>query len=301
MYVKVFSQIYDGTLCTKGPWEALVTFQQFLVLADPDGNVDMTAEAISRRTTIPLQIIELGIQILMKPDKKSRTPAEDGKRIIPLSEGRDWGWKIVNFLHYRNLKSEGDRREYHRNYWHKRKEKLNKLNSTQQSTVESTHSTQTQSTQYRQYTRDKRQETVNPIVDLTVDCPVDKSKNLKVNGVSRFNEFWDSYPKNPRKVGKGACEKIWSSKKLDSKVLEILADLEAKKKTRQFIDFTPAPRTYLNQERWRDEIMPDNAPQDDWWASNAGIDRKAIELGMTARGNESYADFKQRIFERLKK
>ena len=30
MYVKIFSQIYDGTLCTKGPWQALVTFQQLL-------------------------------------------------------------------------------------------------------------------------------------------------------------------------------------------------------------------------------------------------------------------------------
>ena len=90
MYAKVFSQMYDGSLCTHGPWEALVTFQQMLVLADQEGNVDMTAEAIARRTTIPLNIIKLGIEELLKPDSKSRTPVEEGRRIIPLSSDRDW-------------------------------------------------------------------------------------------------------------------------------------------------------------------------------------------------------------------
>jgi hypothetical protein len=127
MYAKVFSQIYDGSLCTHSRWEALVTFQQMLVLADQDGVVDMTAEAISRRTTIPLEIIKTGISELMAPDPHSRTPAEDGRRIIPLCEGRVWGWRVVNYRHYRDLKREVDRREYHREYWHKRKS----LNATQ--------------------------------------------------------------------------------------------------------------------------------------------------------------------------
>lgn len=132
MYAKVFSQIYDGTLCTKGPWQALVTFQQLLVLADQDGNVDMTTGAIARRTTIPLEIIELGIGELLKADPESRTPVADGKRIVPLSEGRAWGWQIVNYKHYRDLKREEDRRAYHREYWHKRKDKLNDSTKTQQ-------------------------------------------------------------------------------------------------------------------------------------------------------------------------
>lgn len=121
MYAKVFAQMYDGSLCTHGSWQALVTFQQLLVLADQEGAVDMTAEAISRRTTIPLQIIEDGIAELLKPDSKSRTPTEQGRRIVPLADGRDWGWLVVNYKHYRQLKREEDRREYHREYWHKRK------------------------------------------------------------------------------------------------------------------------------------------------------------------------------------
>lgn len=124
--------MYDGTLCTKGPWQALVTFQQLLVLADQDGNCDMTLQAISRRTTIPLDILTAGIAPLLELDPESRTPDAGGRRLIPLVEGRAWGWHIVNYEHYRQLKREEDRREYHRQYWHKRKEKVSTaLNSTQ--------------------------------------------------------------------------------------------------------------------------------------------------------------------------
>ena len=117
MYAKIFAQIYDGTLCTNHPWQALVTFQQLLILADQDGTVDMTARAISRRTGIPIEIIDLGIEELLRPDPESRTPDEDGRRIIPLVEGREWGWRVVNYVTYRSLKREEDRREYHRRYY----------------------------------------------------------------------------------------------------------------------------------------------------------------------------------------
>lgn len=130
MYAKIFSQIYDGTLCTNGPWEALVTFQQLLILADQEGGVDMTIPAIARRTTIPREIIERGIEALMLPDPESRTPTAEGRRIVPLSEGRTWGWRIVNYNKYRQIKREQDRRDYHREYYHKRKSEAS--TSTQQ-------------------------------------------------------------------------------------------------------------------------------------------------------------------------
>jgi len=174
MYAKVFAQIYDGTLCTKGPWQALVTFQQLLVLADQDGNVDMTASAISRRTTIPMEIISLGIDELLKDDPESRTPTENGRRILPLCEGRAWGWKIVNYKHYRALKREEERRNYHREYWHKRKDKLNKkLNN-------STKSTELNDAQQNQPIAEAEAEAYaeNHIGNSLPRCPVDKIVDL---------------------------------------------------------------------------------------------------------------------------
>jgi uncharacterized phage protein (TIGR02220 family) len=121
VYGKLFEQMFDGTLATKGPWQALVTFQQLIILADRNGDVDMTPEAISRRTTIPLEIIRQGLSALEQPDKDSRSPALEGRRIVRLSEDRAWGWNIVNYTHYRAIRSQEERREYMRNYQRQRR------------------------------------------------------------------------------------------------------------------------------------------------------------------------------------
>src|SRR6266853_596008 len=58
---------------------------------------------ICRTTTIPLEIIEIGIRALMEPDPKSRSSAEEGRRIILRAPPRDWGWRIVNFAAYHKI------------------------------------------------------------------------------------------------------------------------------------------------------------------------------------------------------
>lgn len=101
MYGKIFSAMYDGSLY--GNWEAIVTFQQMIVLCGPDGVVDMTPQALAARTSIPLDIIKKGIQALEAPDPDSRTPDLDGRRIERLDDHRPWGWRIVNYTRYRKL------------------------------------------------------------------------------------------------------------------------------------------------------------------------------------------------------
>ena len=86
MYGKIFSSIYDGTLVED--WRALITFQQFIVLCDADGMVDMTPQAISRRTGIPIEHIKAGIEILEQEDIYSRTAEQGGKRIERLDGHR---------------------------------------------------------------------------------------------------------------------------------------------------------------------------------------------------------------------
>lgn len=129
MYGKVFRQMYKGSMSMAG-WEAVVTLQQLIVLADRHGVIDMTPQAIAGETTIPLDIIQKGLEVLSRPDPESRTPDEDGRRIVPLSPTRSWGWQLVNYDKYRAMRDEEDRREYQRQYWHKRKDST-KLNSTQ--------------------------------------------------------------------------------------------------------------------------------------------------------------------------
>lgn len=109
MYAKIFDSMYEGTLY--GHWEAIVTLQQMLVLCDPAGVIDMTPQAIAGKTSIPIEIILKGIEVLTSPDPHSRTPGEDGRRIATIDEHRPWGWYIVNHAKYQRLKSAKEKRE----------------------------------------------------------------------------------------------------------------------------------------------------------------------------------------------
>jgi len=108
MYVKLFNQILDSSLADNRKLRHF--FTDLLLCSDADGNVLMTKTAISNRIRASMDEVNWGICELEKPDPLSNTPEYDGRRIIPL-EGHGYGWKIVNFEHYRDMKSERQRRE----------------------------------------------------------------------------------------------------------------------------------------------------------------------------------------------
>lgn len=109
MYGKVFRSIFSGSL--HGHWEAIITMQQFIVLADARGEVDMTLDAIAATTSIPRDLLERGIAVLEQPDVYTRTPGSEGRRLERLSPSRPWGWRLVNYALYRTISSEESRRE----------------------------------------------------------------------------------------------------------------------------------------------------------------------------------------------
>lgn len=112
MFVKTFDQIFDSSIAAN--YEVRHIFMDLLVLADSDGCVDMTYDAIARRTNVPAELVVNAIRQLMEPDPESRSPAEHGARLTPLDRHRKWGWKIVNYPHYRNLRTEEEKRTYWR-------------------------------------------------------------------------------------------------------------------------------------------------------------------------------------------
>lgn len=72
-----------------------------------------------------------------------------------------------------------------------------------------------------------------------------------------FDSFWSAYPK---KIGKGAARKAFKKIKPDQELLEeMLSALENQKKSAQWMkengQFIPNPTTWLNQERWMDEVI----------------------------------------------
>jgi len=112
VFAKVFGQIFDSSIAED--YNCRRMFMDLLVLADPTGAVDMTHEAIARRTNVPINEVQKYIAQLCQPDPSSRSRLEEGKRLVPLDKNRDWGWRIVNYAHYRKLKDEESRRSYFR-------------------------------------------------------------------------------------------------------------------------------------------------------------------------------------------
>lgn len=112
MFAKVFSQIFDSSIAQN--FQTRHVFTDLLVLADVDGTVDMTMEAISRRTNVPIEIVRSAIEELTQPDPTSRTQESEGRRIELLDSHRNWGWRIVNYEKYRELRDNESRRRYFR-------------------------------------------------------------------------------------------------------------------------------------------------------------------------------------------
>ncbi|MDA3807108.1 MAG: replication protein [Thiomicrorhabdus sp.] len=81
------------------------------------------------------------------------------------------------------------------------------------------------------------------------------TKGCSEDSLSPFEKWWKLFPK---KIAKSEAEKVWKRKKLDLQSDEIIADID-NRNTKQYSktdkQFIPNPATFLNQERWNDEII----------------------------------------------
>lgn len=107
MYVKVFNHILDSSIAENRPLRHF--FIDLLLCSDRDGNVIMTNKAIGKRIGATDDEVAWGLAELQKEDPQSNHPEMGGRRIIPL-EGHGYGWQIVNFKIYRDLKSDAEKR-----------------------------------------------------------------------------------------------------------------------------------------------------------------------------------------------
>ena len=76
-----------------------------------------------------------------------------------------------------------------------------------------------------------------------------------------FSRFWSVYPK---KVGKQTAFKSWQLNGLEAKADGIIAHVEDRKQTdpQWVAGYAPHPTTFLNQQRWTDEVeAPKAAPK----------------------------------------
>ena len=109
MFVKLFKSIYDGSL--RGKPDCLLVFIYLLANADAEGVVDIHPSKIADDNGLPISRVKEALLKLESADEDSRTPDHEGKRIARLDDHRNWGWCIVNYIKYRQIRDVEDRKE----------------------------------------------------------------------------------------------------------------------------------------------------------------------------------------------
>jgi hypothetical protein len=117
-----------------------------------------------------------------------------------------------------------------------------------------------------------------------------------------FDEFWSLYP---RKIAKATARKAWAKLSAEqqlmaAKAIDTHCQYWRTKETE--LEFIPHPSTWLNSERWEDELIiePRREKIDKkWMFTNEGIEAKARELGIMGNGYDSYQTLKEKCLNKL--
>ena len=118
-----------------------------------------------------------------------------------------------------------------------------------------------------------------------------------------FNLFWAQYP---RKVGKLTAQRSWQKMPDDHKQKALEAIVEHRKywaaKGTDW-EFIPHASTWLNQERFEDELVieqkENKRPPLPWYASDELTLAKGRELGLNPYAGESFAQFRARLSAKI--
>lgn len=111
-----------------------------------------------------------------------------------------------------------------------------------------------------------------------------------------FDAFWAMYP---RRVAKADARRAWAKRKpeqLQAIAAALPNHIRYWSLTGTEIQYIPYPASWLNGERYEDELeMPTFEKAGDWWRTDKGVEGKARELNMTARPGEEMAQFRERV------
>lgn len=114
MYVKLFQDLLDSTIWMEKDHVVRV-WLTLLLLADSEGYVEIPIPALAQRARVALDECAEAIDRLEAPDPYSRTSAEDGRRLIRVTDERTL-WQITNYEYYRSMRSVQQKREYQKRY-----------------------------------------------------------------------------------------------------------------------------------------------------------------------------------------
>jgi len=235
-FTKLVPEIVLSSIWNESP-EVRCVWITMLAIKDENGIVLGTEETLARIANVTLQHVTAAIERFSSPDKNSRTPDNEGRRIAKC----DGGWIVLNHGKYRENDdiSREKTRERVRRFREKKALEMGYQTGNVTVTLPSASASASVSA------------SVSEINDR--DRVQGKGKDIDPQD---FEVFWAAYP---RKVAKGAARKAWAATSgKRPPVAEIVSAVKAQAETEQWREaggkFIPHPATWLRAERWGDVV-----------------------------------------------
>lgn len=113
-FVKVYSQFWFSSI-SQEELATRICFLALLSLADENGIVRTTPEALARYANVTPKQADKALTVLQEPDPQSTSPDDEGRRVTPWGEGSNQ-WLIVNYRAYYEKSREEERATYKREW-----------------------------------------------------------------------------------------------------------------------------------------------------------------------------------------
>lgn len=222
-FTKLSSGIVDSSIWDEHS-DVLKVFVAFWTKSSPEGIVSATENAIFRSSNLvdidksprDYSYFKKVLNVLMSPDKTSKSKEHDGRRIVLIEESK---WLIVNYKSYRDF----------------------------------TYSDNPEAKRKREYRKQKR-DTSQSVSGHSVSVSVSESESVS-EYTDEFSSFWKLYPRKIGKGAAFRSWKKIKSPVETLKLITTALEWQKKSDqwTKSNGQFIPHPATYLNQRRWEDE------------------------------------------------
>ncbi len=106
-FTKLFNTIVTSTIWQEDD-KTRIVWITMLAIADANGIVGASIPGLASVSNVSVNATRAAVKTLLEPDADSRTKDFAGRRI----EEIDGGWRILNYMKYRRMLNEEERKEY---------------------------------------------------------------------------------------------------------------------------------------------------------------------------------------------
>ncbi len=228
-YTKLFNSILMSTIWREDD-KTRIVWITLLAMADKNGIAETSIPSLADAARVSFEDCLASLDKLKSPDKYSRTKDHEGRRV----EECDGGFLLLNHSKYRAKMSADERREYNRI---KQKE-FRSVKNLSANVIDKSNVS-------------------------ALSAHTEAKADSDTEAVTKaFEEFWLVYP---RKVSKkdafNAFKKAIKKCRLETLLVSVKTHSRSHGWTKDDGKFIPYPASWLNGERWNDNLKVENKSQ----------------------------------------